>query len=284
MTKLTDIKLIVTDLDGTVLEHGQLANDLDQKVLLQAAQNDIGVTIATGQSWHSAKPRADFFDIKDHLDLVIVANGAMISKASKYEPLYYSEIDQAIVKKVFDKMTSMDACVLAFYLKNQHVYWNGVQLRAESLIERNWIDKFIVEDISKRESFSYREIIQMMIFVPEEQEAEFNAWLSNEGIYNYINSMKSNIESMPIYEFINVDASKGQAIKKLAEMINVNLDEIVIFGDNMNDVSMFAEIPNSVAMGNAVEPIKKMAKCITDTNKNAGVGKFITEHILKEEN
>ncbi|WP_036269025.1 Cof-type HAD-IIB family hydrolase [Mesoplasma seiffertii] len=283
MNNLANIKLIVTDLDGTVLEHGQLANDIDQEVLLKAAKQNIAVTIATGQSWHSAKPRADFFDIKDHLDLVIVANGAMISKASKYEPLYHSAIDAVIVKKVFEKMTTMDICVLAFYLKNQHVYWNGVPLRAESLIERNWIDKFIVEDLSNQDNFEYKDVIQMMIFVPEEQENEFNSWLKTEGLYNYINSMKSNIESMPIYEFINVEASKGNAIKKLAKMINVDINEIVIFGDNMNDISMFTEIPNSVAMGNAVEPIKEIAKYITDTNKNAGVGKFITQHILKKE-
>ncbi|AUF83817.1 Cof-type HAD-IIB family hydrolase [Mesoplasma syrphidae] len=283
MSKLANIKLIVTDLDGTVLEHGQLANDVDQEVLLNAAKQNIGVTIATGQSWHSAKPRADFFDIEDHLDLVIVANGAMISKASKYEPLYYSAIDADIVKKVFEKMIEMNVCVLGFYLKNQHVYWNGIPLRAQSLIERNWIDKFVVEDLSDEKDFEYTDVIQLMIFVPEEQEIEFDYWLKSEQLFNYINSMKSNIESMPIYEFININASKGNAIKKLAKMININLNEIIIFGDNMNDISMFTEIPNSVAMGNAVEPIKEIAKYITDTNKNGGVGKFITQHILKEE-
>jgi hypothetical protein len=46
----------------------------------------------------------------------------MISKASKYDPLYFEAIQNEIVKKVYDKMTSMDICVLAFYLKNQHVY------------------------------------------------------------------------------------------------------------------------------------------------------------------
>jgi hydroxymethylpyrimidine pyrophosphatase-like HAD family hydrolase len=50
MSKLKNIKLIVTDLDGTVLEHGQLANDIDQKVLLEASKQNIGVTIATGQT------------------------------------------------------------------------------------------------------------------------------------------------------------------------------------------------------------------------------------------
>jgi hydroxymethylpyrimidine pyrophosphatase-like HAD family hydrolase len=123
----------------------------------------------------------------------------------------------------------------------------------------------------------------MMVFVPEEQETVFNKWLKDEGLFDHINSMKSNIESMPIYEFISIKASKGLAIKRLSKMINIDLNDVVIFGDNMNDVSMFAEIPNSVAMGNAVEVIKDMAKYVTDTNKNAGVGKFIIENILKEQ-
>ncbi|MBY7703965.1 HAD hydrolase family protein [Vibrio harveyi] len=94
--------------------------------------------------------------------------------------------------------------------------------------------------------------------------------------------MKSDIETTPIYEFTNITATKGNAIEKMAEILNIKKDEIAIFGDNINDISMFEKIPNCVAVGNAVDEIKHKAKYITDTNLNGGVGKFIKKHILED--
>ncbi|WP_035358837.1 Cof-type HAD-IIB family hydrolase [[Acholeplasma] multilocale] len=284
MAKLNNIKLVITDLDGTVLQHGQLSNPADQEALLKLNEKGIGVTIATGQTYSSAKPRADFFGIENNLDYIVLANGAMISKVSEFKPLYVSNIEHDIVKKVYDKCTEMDICWLAFYTTNQHVYWNGSELTAKSMVDRNWISKYIVHDISDEVDFRFDNVIQMMIFVPDEQEPELLKWFEDENLSKVINSMRSNVESMPIYEYTNVEATKGDTIIKLAEMLNIDINDVVVFGDNMNDLSMFEKIPNCVAVGNAVEPIKKLAKYITDTNLNGGVGKFINEYILEEGN
>ena len=66
----------------------------------------------------------------------------------------------------------------------------------------------------------------------------------------------------------------------MAEILNVDINDVVVFGDNMNDMTMFEEIPNCVAVENAVDQIKQKAKYITDTNINGGVGKFIEKYIL----
>lgn len=57
------IDLIVTDLDGTILNEGVLANDIDIKTLKEAQKQGIKVAIATGQSWETAKDIALKLDI-----------------------------------------------------------------------------------------------------------------------------------------------------------------------------------------------------------------------------
>lgn len=58
---------------------------------------------------------------------------------------------------------------------------------------------------------------------------------------------------------------------------------MVAIGDNLNDISMLERVGYPVAMNNATYEVKDIAKYVTDTNENSGVGKAIMK-ILKEEN
>ncbi|WFQ92310.1 HAD family hydrolase [Mycoplasma feriruminatoris] len=277
---LKNIKLIVTDLDGTVLHHGKLANDIDKPILQKAIDKNIHVTIATGQPYKSAKPRADLFDIGKHVDLAVLANGALISKISNFEPVYVNKIDNAIVNKMVKKLTELNVCTVVFTATPADIYWNNIPFEVESMIKRNWFERFNKTICSVDGNFNFIDPVQIMIFVPQEKNKIFEDWFKAEKLDNYLTSMRNHIETIPIYEFTNITATKGTAIKKMAEILNVDINDVVVFGDNMNDITMFEEIPNSVAVGNAVDEIKQKAKYITDTNINGGVGQFIEKYIL----
>ncbi|WP_434341838.1 HAD family hydrolase [Mycoplasma putrefaciens] len=279
---LKNIKLIVTDLDGTVLQHGKLANDFDQKVFQLANQKGVYVTIATGQGYKSAKPRAELFEIEKHLDLAVLSNGAMISKISEFKPIYVNNITSHIVYKMVKKLTEMKICVVVFTASIADVYWNQIPFVVESMNQRNWFDRFNKIVCSTDSEFEFKNVVQLMTFVPENQQQEFEEWFYQESMDKHLTIMKNNIESMPIYEFTNISATKGIAIKKMAEILEIDPEDIIVFGDNMNDMSMFKEISNSVAVGNAVDKIKKIAKYTTESNVDAGVGKFIKKHILED--
>ena len=86
------------------------------------------------------------------------------------------------------------------------------------------------------------------------------------------------------YYFIDINKkgiSKGKAIIKLTSELNIQLDEVICFGDSMNDKTMFDVLNNTVAMKNASENLKKIAKYTTEyTNDEDGVAKFIEKYIL----
>ena len=75
--------------------------------------------------------------------------------------------------------------------------------------------------------------------------------------------------------------SKGNAIKKMCEYLNIDLKDSVAIGDSYNDVTMFEVVGHSVAMGNAPEDIKKIVDEVTNTNNEDGVAKFV-ENLNKE--
>ena len=75
--------------------------------------------------------------------------------------------------------------------------------------------------------------------------------------------------------------SKGIAVKKLMDILNLNIEEVICFGDSMNDYEMFQACNYTVAMKNATKDLKDKAYFITefDNNEN-GVAKFIEKYIL----
>ena len=69
--------------------------------------------------------------------------------------------------------------------------------------------------------------------------------------------------------------SKGNAVKKICEYLKLEKDEIIVIGDGENDLSMFEETPNSVAMRNGIQIVKQKAKEITLSNDEDGVAKVL---------
>ncbi len=81
------------------------------------------------------------------------------------------------------------------------------------------------------------------------------------------------------FELSSRKASKGQALKKLAEQLNISLEETAAVGDSLNDKSMLEAAGKGVAMGNAREDIKSIADAVTLTNDEHGVAHMM-KHLL----
>lgn len=64
---------------------------------------------------------------------------------------------------------------------------------------------------------------------------------------------------------------KARGIRKMMKMLNAPLDEVVVFGDGSNDIDMFLPEWTSVAMGNAVDELKKRADLVTTDVNDDGV-------------
>jgi Cof subfamily protein (haloacid dehalogenase superfamily) len=84
------------------------------------------------------------------------------------------------------------------------------------------------------------------------------------------------LKSEPFYlEVLNKSASKGQALKDLARILDIPKENIMAIGDNENDIDMIQYAGMGVAMGNAVASVKEVSDYITDTNEYDGVATAI---------
>jgi len=81
-------------------------------------------------------------------------------------------------------------------------------------------------------------------------------------------------------EVTQKDAQKGKALEHLCKYLGIHMEEVMAIGDNVNDHSMLVRAGYPVAMGNANEEIKKIAKYVTVSNDEDGVAKAIYEKLL----
>ena len=74
-------------------------------------------------------------------------------------------------------------------------------------------------------------------------------------------------------------SSKGEAVQYLANYLSLDRSEVMCIGDSENDLSMIEFAGIGVAMGNAIDKVKKASTFITESNTNSGVAKAIMKFI-----
>ena len=84
------------------------------------------------------------------------------------------------------------------------------------------------------------------------------------------------------YAFMPVGAGKVQAIRELAKILDISLDDIVAFGDDISDMEMLKMCGIGVAVANAVPDIKAIADSVTLSNDEDGVAEWLAKNVLME--
>ncbi|MGL5414473.1 MAG: Cof-type HAD-IIB family hydrolase [Clostridium sp.] len=275
-----DIKLICTDMDGTLLNSNHLVSTENKETLKKAINHGIIVSIATGRLFTSANYYRNLIGIDAPL---ICANGAYI-KDKKTEKILYKNalsLDESLelynISKKYDLHLFFNTWNTAIstkeFIKN-HAY--AISNEGMSLEDRT---NFVVNEDLTSTLKEYEDEILKLICID----------YSNEKKSEIIKARKE-IEALDKYEVVcsgpfnfevmKKGTTKGLAVKKLAELLNIKPENVMCLGDSENDLSMlqYAGIP--IAMENGLDIVKENALYITDTNNNSGVSKAI-KHFVK---
>lgn len=109
---------------------------------------------------------------------------------------------------------------------------------------------------------------------------------SNDNIRNHVSNHLKRFNNISVVSSAKglldiwaANVTKGSAVKVLSERLGIDLDNVLAFGDNYNDVELFNAVGIPIAMENAVEELKSIAKFITLTNDEDGIAYAIDNYI-----
>ena len=274
---MNNYKMIVTDMDGTVLGTDHNITE-DNKIALKKAEDmGIKVVFATGRFHESAKVHIDFLEEKMP---IISSNGSIIKNPITDEVLYCNSIAQ-------DKCIQIIDILDKYHLKYQ-IYTDEIVLQKYDTEE----EKQIIIDFIKKVFSDKCEIIfkkDLKESIKNKNILKFNLMeLDRVELIDTVRTDLNKIDGVEItsswknnLEIMAKGSTKGKAVEFLSNLLNINMEEIIAFGDNYNDVSMIEVVGTGVAMGNAEEGVKNIADYVTDTNSESGVAKAIDNLVFK---
>lgn len=289
-------KLIVIDLDGTMLDqYGKIA-DTTREAIKKINENGIEVVIASGRSLDSTKNFAKEIESKNYC---ISGNGAIIYDIAKEEIIYENTLKK---QKVLDiiKICDENSIYYSVYTENEiitkNLQYNTLFYHKENLnkdeFEKTHIN--IVDDVYNYINERDEKIIKVTIC--DDTQTIFNSILRKVREIEEIEvldishmskkTIKSGIEEVDIEYFYteisakNVD--KWNAIEILKEKMQINDQEIVTIGDNINDKNMIANAGLGIAMGQSTPIVKEIANYVTNSNMEDGVSDALYKFILNK--
>ena len=286
------IKLIASDMDGTLIDTNHNISEENLKAIKEAQRNGIKFAIVTGRAYDDVRPIIEKYDLD--CECVSLNGGAYYNKDGEIVEAIY--IDKSKVRDVLKIMVKGDFSVeiytdKGYYTTNtKEEVWNGMLKRSKTF-HPNLSEDERIEVARKNPHFvtmNYIEDIDEFLnsdinifkFVTFGESVEEVKKLRDE--VGELEGLSISASFVTNIEVNDIKATKGLILAKVAEDFGINRDEVMVLGDGLNDYSMFKEFTNSVAMDNAIPEIKEIAKYITDTNDNSGVGKAIMKALNGE--
>jgi len=270
-------KLIISDLDGTLLDQIDALSANYISELNRLITNGLKFTIATGRDMEKAKIALPGL-ILPHP--VVLTNGALLANLNTMKYLSITKIPSEIVNTIINLAENLGIAPMvfgAYDAKLQIMHFNkgkwglkGIQ----SLSTEKYLP-FMHLDIVSIQFHAQKAILDPL---KEAIEKRYS------GLVNivYIEDIGYRNETKQIgwywLELNSMDAGKANGLRKLVELLNVDIADTVVFGDNFNDIPMLKIAGLGIAVENAPAEVKAAAHTTCGINTQGGVIKYLMQH------
>ena len=274
-----DIRLIATDMDGTLLDDEKNVSERNQRALKAASEKGILVVPATGRMFDMLPEAVVSLPFVRY---AIVSNGSLVKDIRTGETIFRAEIPCGEAVRICRQLksygTMFDGCIDGqAYMEQGYLDRLGDYL----IGPRRFVDPWkalrkSVEDLPAFIEEKGRDVqkLQIMFRDMELRRRAMREIQENFPDVMVTSSVSNNLE-------INAGAAnKGNALRQLCRFLGLPMEQTLAFGDGSNDVTMLSMAGVGVAMGNACSEAKAAADRITGTNKENGFASFLEKYVL----
>lgn len=260
------IKLIVSDMDGTLLDDNKILHEDFWKVFEELKKRDIYFVPASGRQYYNIYEY--FKRIKEGL-IILAENGSFILEDGK--ELYSRCIDRKDALELIETGRKIPSANVIFCGKKKAYIENPLpEFVAE--VEKYYTRYEIVQDITKVDDEALK------VTVCDLTGAEKNSY---PYFKKYEKDFKVAVSGLIWVDVTHKNSDKGTGLKVLQEKLGISKDETMVFGDYLNDYELMQQGKYSFAMENAHPDLKKIAKYCGGDNNDSGVVKTIKKYVLE---
>ena len=258
MIDFSKVKLVVSDMDGTLLNSNHEVSPHFFELFKKLQEKNIHFCAASGRQHNSIVERLQ--KIKD--DIYVIAENGGVAKKGELVLLSNFLKSEKVLKLIpiirnIQGANMVLCCDNAAYIESRNQHF--IDLFQEYYASFQQVDD--LEEIAKT--------------VPVFKIAIYHFESSEQFIYPFVKDLNDKIllkvSGKNWLDISDEKANKGNALRAIQKLLNITKAETMVFGDYHNDIEMMQEADFSFAMKNAHKDIKKIAKYITESNDNFGV-------------
>ena len=269
---LKNIKVVVSDLDGTLLNTEHRISDYTKSIFQELHNQNYLIVVATGRHHLDAMAIIEKLEVPVYL---VSSNGARIHSPEK-EELFSFNLDSDVVKAALNVEIDPEITVVLF--KENVWQTNKVSEKLNAFQEKlNYRPELV--DYKKLEDFGAIKIF----FSCDNHEKLVK--LKDAILENSSEHLHHAFSLPTCLEFMDKAIDKAVAIETVLEKEGFTLEQVVSFGDGFNDVQMLSSSGKGLIMGNAPAILKETLPDleVIKTNAEDGVAKYISSKILNKE-
>lgn len=270
------IRLIALDLDGTLLGAKGKVSSETIKILEAAAAMNIEIVPCTGRPYSRIPDEIAQLPVVHY---IIVRNGARVYDHRSGSIIHCTELSLDIAEKLFDYAEALPTVITCC---QDEVLW--IDKSSFENIDKMIVDPWVaqvacrrtpMEDMRKKilEGNCALESMELYFDEPVQGERELHRLVQLFPMCSIVSSTHH------IIEIGAQEATKGDALTCLCELLGIDMADCMAIGDDTNDISMLSRVGLGIAMANARESVKKYAKEVTNDNYDDGVAKAIQKYI-----
>ena len=261
-------KMIVVDLDGTLLNINQGCSKKTIKYLSKLKSMGYIIVIATGRMLRDAVSVTEGAKFANY---IISSAGAVIYDMDNSRIISKNKIEKDEVLRICSyynlEVEFINICDLYYY--NSFTFDDKMDLWVDKKI--NDIDKFVLESDG---------IYHMTFHVCDNSLIDkYYKMIDSDKLSILV--MQNSFSDKKCIEIFSNGVSKYNAIKKIMEIENISNDDVIAFGDGLNDVDMIRLSGIGVAMGNALDEVKNVSDYVTISHNDDGVIYFLKGYLNK---
>lgn len=271
------IKLIVCDLDGTLLNSKKELTKASIDTLKEAKQRGICVCYASGRYDQMMSVYSEAIGGADYL---LSCNGAYV-KSIDGEILYKECLDDGVKEKIYEYLYEHDMVAMTYttdhmyYVKDSEVLMKRITDYEALAKSKGYPIKLPATPIELTGCHDFiKDVIKIVAYDEPDRLSAFSDYVSK------LDHVKNESTGYGLMGVFHPEVSKYSGIEAIKKAMNITDENVIVFGDYDNDLSMFACAKHSVAMANASENVKKAATDFTLSNDEDGVSEYIKHNIF----
>ena len=273
MKIMSDIRLVIADVDGTLVNDHRELSSYTKSVIERLHEQGILFGVASGRDYLQLLEDNEYWGFDFPFDVTMGMNGGQVYIAESRKLYEYNKLSEETVKSIVEMMDPLDLNPFV-YGPDHTMICRRIDSATEASGERNSMQLHVVKDMSE---FWEKPIPKIMYRTTESQMAAVYQWALDHPSDKY-QAFKTQTTML---EFQDPHINKGTGLQHAVELLGIDLENVAAFGDMSNDNPMLELAGIGVCLKNGAQDTKACADYITEfTNNEDGFAKFAEKLLL----